>query len=101
MAYSADFTLTSNAAFQNQVQMSMVKAAVAIATEARTVRNTVDQKRNALAVAILNNPTSQLTRFIYAAIETGLSGTPTDAQVDAAISSIWNGIAGVSTENLA
>lgn len=103
MAYAADFTLSSNATFQNQVQMSLVKAAVAIAGEARTVRNTVDQKRNALAVAVLNAPnnSAQLQKFVFAAIETGLSGTPTDAQVDTAISAIWNGIAGVTIQDLA
>lgn len=103
MAYAADFTLASNAAYQNQVQMSMVKAAVAIALEARTVRNTVDQKRNALAVAILNAPNASATliKFYYACVETGLTGTPTDAQIDTAVSSVWNGIAGVTTQDLA
>jgi hypothetical protein len=103
MAYATDFTLASNATFQNQVQMSIVKAAVNISSEARTVRNTVDLKRNTLAVAVLNNPTASatLTRFVYATIETGLTGTPTDAQVDTAVSSVWNGIAGVTPAELA
>jgi len=101
MSYAADYTLTGNAAFQNQVQMSMTKAAVNIASEARTVRNTVDQKRNTLSKSILNNPTSYLTQFVYATIETGLTGTPTDTQVDTAVSGVWNGIAGVTTQDLA
>lgn len=101
MAYAADFTLANNATFQNQVQMAMVKASVAIAAEARTVRNVVDEKRNTLAVAILGNPTQKLTMFSFACVATGLSGTPTDAQVDTAVSSVWNGIAGVRPQELA
>jgi uncharacterized protein YqhQ len=101
MPYSADFALSGNATFQNQVQMAMTKAAVQVSSEARTLRNIVDQKRNALAVKILNNPLLMLQQFTFAAIETGLTGTPTDAQVDVAISSVWNGIAGVTPQDLA
>jgi hypothetical protein len=101
MSYAADFTLSGNAVFQNQVQMAMTKAAVSITSEARTVRNVVDQKRNALAVKILNNPVLMLQQFTFAAIESGLTGVPTDAQVDGAVSSVWNGIAGVTPQDLA
>lgn len=103
MPYSADFSLSANVTFQNQVQMAIVKAATQISSEARTVRNIVDQKRNALAVAILNGPDTLTTlkKFYFATIETGLTGTPTDAQVDSAVSAVWNGIAGVTTQDLA
>lgn len=103
MPYSADFTLSSTPAFQNQIQMAIVKAAVQISNEARTVRNIVDQKRHTLATAILNAPNSSaiLNKFYFATIETGLTGTPTDAQVDTAVSSVWNGIADVTTQDLA
>lgn len=101
MAYSADFTLaTANTAFSNQVQMAIVKAAVAIASEARTVKDDLDTKRNALAVRVLNGPTTMLPIFIFACIEgAALVTGATDAQIDAAVSSVWNGIAGVTSRN--
>jgi hypothetical protein len=101
MAYSADFSLATNTTFQNQLQMSMVKAATAISNEARTIRNVVDQKRNNLAQRILTNPSALVVQFAYAAVEAGLTGTPTDAQVDTAVSGVWNAIAGITPVDLA
>lgn len=96
MAYSADFALATTTTFLNQVLMSSVNAAVAIANSARTTDNNVDQKRANLASRVLNNPTSFNSAFAYAAVRAGnLTGTPTDAQVDTAIASCWNGMAGV------
>jgi hypothetical protein len=101
MAYAADFALSTNVAFLNQVQMSMAKAAVSISNEARTLHATVDEKRNKLAFLVLTNPTVYISQFAIAAIEAaGLSGTPTDAQVDSAITSVWNAIAGVTPIDL-
>lgn len=101
MAYGTDFTLAGTASFQNQVQMAVFKAANSISNEAATVHPNLDSKRHALAAQVLatfNN--TLLMQFVYAAIEAGaLSGTPTDAQVDAAISSCWNGVAGVSVRD--
>lgn len=96
MAYSADMTLANTSSFQNQVQMSIVKAAVAIANSAKTTDNNIDQKRGNLASRVLQNPTSWVVPFSYACVEAGgLTGTPTDAQVDTAVASCWNGMAGV------
>ena len=99
MPYSADFSLATNQTFLNQLQMSMVHAAVQIVSEAATTKNTIDLKRNALAKAVLNGPTTYLNPFAFACVETGLAGTPTDAQVDTAVSSIWNGMAGVTSHD--
>jgi hypothetical protein len=96
MAYSDDFTLANNTSFQNQVLMSMVKAAVAISSEAANAKINVGTKRNSLANAVLNNPSQYVTRFAFACVETGLTGTPIDSSVDIAVSSVWNGIAGVT-----
>lgn len=99
MSYAADLTLATTGSFQNQVEMSMVKAAVAIANEARTTHNAIDQKREDLASRVLNSPSSFVTAFSFACVETGLTGTPTDAQVDTAVASVWNGIAGVKSSD--
>jgi hypothetical protein len=102
MAYSGDDTLSSDAVFSGRVRMAMVKAAQNVASEARTVRNAVDQKRNALAVKVLNDPASQVVRFVHGAIVAGaLVSASTDAQIDTAVSAIWNGIAGVTPQELA
>lgn len=107
--YSADWTLSQTSAFQQQVQMSVFKAALAIANEAATTHPALDAKRHALAVTVLGasplgygavNGALNM-QFVWATIETGLSGTPTDAQVDTAVSSVWNGIAGVSARDQA
>jgi hypothetical protein len=104
MAYSADWTLSQTNAFQNQVQMAAIKAAIAIVNEAATVHNTVDLKRHNLAVQVLNNNwanNSLLMQFVYAAIEaSALVSGATDAQVDTAIATCWNGVAGVNPNEL-
>jgi hypothetical protein len=96
MSYAADDTLANTASFQTQVRCSIVKAAVNIASEARTTHPNIDQKRENLANRVLNNPTSFVVPFSYACIEaSALAGTPTDAQVDTAVATAWNGMAGV------
>lgn len=101
MAYSADWTLSQTAAFQQQVQMSVFKAAVAIASEAFSTKGSY-AKRHALASQVLSNFTGLLqTQFVMAAIEAGgLVSGATDAQVDTAVSSCWNGVAGVTAADL-
>lgn len=102
MTYTADDTLATDVTFQARIRMAIVQAANAVASEARTVRNTVDQKRNSLANKVLNDPATYVIRFTYAAIRAGnlLTGS-TDAQIDTAVSSVWNGVAGVTTADLA
>ncbi len=102
MAYSADDTLSLDATFRGKMRMAAVNAARQIASEARTVRNVVDQKRNSLAVAVLNDPPKYLDRFVHAAIEAGaLTLASTDAQIDTALAAVWNFLAGVTPQDLA
>ena len=102
MAYAADDTLSQDGIFQGKVRCSIVKAALAISNEARTVKNHVDDKRQSLAKAVLNDPDLYMKRFTNAAIQaSALTSSSTDAQIDVAVSSSWNGIAGVTTEDLA
>lgn len=102
MPYTTDQALAIDAVFRARLTMAMTKAATQIATEARTIRNEVDDKRNALAVQVLNSPPAFIDRFSYASIVAGaLVTASTDANIDAAVSAVWNGIAGVTTENLA
>lgn len=96
MPYSADDTLANTASFQTQVRCAIVKAAVNIASEARSTHPFIDQKRESLANRVLNSPTTFVVPFAYACVEaSALTGTPTDAQVDTAVATAWNGMAGV------
>jgi len=102
MAYSADYTLSQSAAFQQQVQMSTIKTAQAVASEAFSSKGAY-AKRHALATQVLSSQTTTpwLMMFVNAAIEAGaLVSGATDAQVDTAVSAAWNGIAGVTAADL-
>ena len=100
MSYTADDTLANDPAFQAKVKQSMVKAALAISSEPETTKNVVDSKRNSLAKNCLNDPQSYVQRFTNAAIQAGaLTSSSTDPQIDGAIASAWNGIAGVTTQD--
>lgn len=95
MPYADDDLLANTGTFQTQVRCSIVKAAIAIGNSGATTHNTVDQKRQNLARAVLNAPTTFVVPFSYACVETGLTGTPTDTAVDSAVASVWNVMAGV------
>lgn len=100
MSYTADDALANDATFRGRIRMAMVNAARQVASEARTVKPILDAKRNALAVKVLNDPPGTLDRFVHASIEAGTltSGSP-DGSLDSAISSVWNGIAGVTAQD--
>lgn len=101
MSYSADATLANDATFQPRIRMAIVKAAIQIASEAATSKPLVDIKRNSLATQVLNSPDAFLTRFVAAAIEANaLTLASVDANIDVAISSVWNDIAGVTQRDL-
>src|SRR5262245_63937138 len=101
MAYTADDTLSQDGAFQGRIRCAMVKAGLAICTEARTVNNEKDSKRNSLAKSVLNDPDSYMKRFTNACIQaSALTSASTDAQLDAAVASSWNGIAGVTSQDI-
>jgi len=103
MSYSADYITSTTTTFINTLQMSLVNNALQIASERPTAFPTVDAKRNALAVGVLNDVSNYLNRFVLAAIEASgestLTASSTDAQIDAAISAVWNDIAGVTVRD--
>ena len=103
MSYSADFTLSTNAAFIGLIQMSMINNALQVASEGATAFQNLDSKRHNLAVSVLNNPSAFLNLFVLAAIEASgistLTASSTDVQIDAAITAVWNDIAGVTVRD--
>lgn len=97
MSYTNDFITYSDVPTQNRIQMSLVKAAVNIASEAVGPDQKIYLKRNALANQVLNSPQRFLAPFALAAIEAAaLTTGSTDAAIDNAIASVWNGMAGVT-----
>lgn len=104
MAYSADWTLSQTAAFQQQVTMSIYKAAISISNEASTTHPSADAKRHNLATQVLTTQNFQGTLMpimVPAVIEAGgLVTGATDAQVDTAVATAWNAMAGVSNRDL-
>ena len=103
MAYSAVSTLTASATFQAQVLASIVSASLAIMAEATTQHITAENARTSLAHSVLNSATSYGNIFNLP-VAVGCVGagqtTPTDAQVDIQVSSVWNAIAGVTLAQL-
>lgn len=78
-----------------KVTQSAVKTAIAVNNEAPSVA--FHAQRVAFATAVLNNPTD-LGRKLTHGVATQVAGaTPTDANIDTAVSSIWNAYAGVVT----
>ena len=108
MSYADDWALSQSTALQQQVQMSVFKTALFISNEPATTHPNLDSKRRGLADSVLR-PTGGgfglvsgpfNMQFVWSAIESGLTGTPTDAEVDTAIFKIWNELAGVSFRDL-
>ena len=78
-----------------KVTQSAVKTAIAVNSEAPATA--FHAQRVAFATAVLNNP-SDLGRKLTHGVATQVSGaTPTDANIDTAVSAIWNAYAGVVT----
>ena len=74
----------------------MVSAAIAISSEATTITNHAN--RVVLARLTLNNPQNYVNQFTLAvAVNLAVTtvSTVTDAQIDGAVSAVWNGFAGV------
>lgn len=96
MTYSDNYAAAINVAFQQRVQESMISAAINISAEAT---GTVDHgNRVILAKAVLNNPQGFVNQFAFAVavnIPVTSVNTVTDAQIDASVSGVWNGFAGV------
>jgi hypothetical protein len=96
--YADEYTAArTNTIFLQRIAISLVKAAIAISSEATGTANHAN--RVALAKAVVNSPDNFATLFavgITGQLAVGPDPTIiTDAQIDGQVSGIWNTYAGV------
>jgi hypothetical protein len=103
MPYATDYANANDDSLQQKVRVAAVSAALNIAGEATTTKNTVDEKRHRLAETVLaDGCLDQLERFMFAVVATGaITPASTDAQIDTRVAAIWDDLAGVSGRDLA
>lgn len=101
-ALSAQYTLSQNASIQQVIRMSMIKNALTVVSEAYdTTLPIYHKKRHDLALCVLKDPDYWLMRFVYSAIALDtLLISSTDAQINAAVLSLYNPISGVDAPDL-
>jgi hypothetical protein len=98
MGLQAGYLLAQDATFLGQVMESMLAAAIAIMAETNTVAG--HAQRCELAKRVLIDPTTWQPKFAYALATQGgvtpqtVPSTVTDANINAAVSAIWNAMAG-------
>jgi len=92
MAYANSKVLAENHEFQIRVKYSLLKTATYVAGGASSGKAAIDEKREALAYAVLHGGHYSQFLDVLAALET----TNTDEAVDTAIASVWNDMAGVT-----
>lgn len=98
MAYTNLADLATDAAFLKQVLVAMMQQCAVVLTEAPTVAG--HTPRATLAVGVLNAPTVYQAKFAYAVItQAGITPTTTpstvpDANVQTAVATVWNAMAG-------
>jgi hypothetical protein len=104
MGFQESYDLLSDSGFQIKVREAMVKSALAILgeTPASPANTTLDDKRHALAEAVLVDIDMYAVRFREACASLGtLTTSSTDADVEFTVSAVWNDMAGVSGADLA
>ncbi len=92
MAYADNYETAASARFQQRVLMAVLKAAVAISSEATSTPD--DANRKAYSKQALNNPQVVTVPWAQAMAAQGYSNTSADTDLDNGVSSIWNGFSG-------
>ncbi len=98
MPYPALYDLSTDTTFLKQVLVAMMTQCAVVLTEAATVAG--HTPRANLAVAVLNNPTVYQSKFAFAVITQGgitpqtVPSTVPDANVQTAVATVWNAMAG-------
>lgn len=99
--YVEAITLAKDSTFIDRIVGAVAKAALAIMAEGSNTSG--HQQRCQIATQVLQNPDTWKQKFAYAVamsstvlgLTTPLTATnPTDVQLDSAVSSVWNAVAG-------
>lgn len=96
MAYADNYAASLNPAFQQRVSASMASAAINISSE--STGTTDHSNRVVLAKNVLTSPQQYINQFALAvAVNLAIVtlSSVTDANIDTAVSSVWNAFAGV------
>jgi hypothetical protein len=94
VSYATAFTASRTANFQTLLEIALVHASSDIASEATNVVNHLN--RVELAQRVLLNPASMVPAFRDFVALQGVTDVSTDVAFYNAVSSIWNGIAGLT-----
>jgi len=102
MTFVTDTNLLHDSTFQIRIFGGMVFNAITIAGEAQGAQDAdTHTRRQALAVAILEQPDQYFRRMLVAcAFEGTADATPNDSEVNALLAAVWNQVAGVVTPSI-
>jgi hypothetical protein len=97
MAFVDQYALATDATFSQRVQVAMMTAAVQVSAEALGADETVYDKRQQLAVRVLQSGgASTLQWFIWAVITNAVvTDASTDSDLQFTVDSVWDAVAGV------
>lgn len=100
-------TLAADATYQSRVRVAALQYAFTVQGETPTTHNRVDEKRAALANAVLSDGgVSALTQFCwgmasYPGAAGPLNSNVTDADLNSEVVTLWNDLAGVTGADMA
>ncbi len=95
LTYIKQLDAIGEPAYIAKVTQSAVKTAIAVSSEAPSTP--FHAQRVALATAVLNSPIDFGRRLTHGVATQVAGETPTDPNIDTAVSAIWNAYAGVVT----
>lgn len=102
MSLTSQFNLAASGAFQNAVRMSALGQAMTVMAETGVNYPRVQALRTNLAIStITDGCVANLPKFVYGIAATpGFATSPVDADINSAMITQWNNLAGVTAANL-
>ncbi len=97
MTFTGDFSLAHDGQFLNKIAIAVKKVALMVVGEAASGNVTIDDKRHAFGVQVLNGDANVQLISENTVAQGTLSQVSTDADIEFTISSIWNDLSGVSS----
>lgn len=96
MAFLDQWSLANNEDFRKRIEVAIITAAVDINGETPSGNANIDGKRKALALSIINSPSSYVERFAKSVVtNVAISVSSNDGDIQFTVNSVWNDIAGI------